>query len=296
MSATDSTNSAPKVALIGFGEAGETFARAAGWDGFARGWDILPERCAAMPDCGIAPGVDCAEVLADAQVVLSLVTADAALDAAREYAPYLPQGTYWLDMNSVAPETKRAAAEAITAVNGRYVDVAVMAPVDKKLAVPLLVAGPEAATALDLLAKLGFTNIRTVGNEVGRASAIKLCRSVMVKGLEALTAEMVLAASQAGVLDEVLSSLDASEKQVSWAERADYNLDRMLVHGRRRSAEMVEAAEMLRDLGVPARMSEQTVIMQDALGQLELSPPPDTLSGKLDAIRSTPEFKGEIRR
>jgi 3-hydroxyisobutyrate dehydrogenase-like beta-hydroxyacid dehydrogenase len=168
--------------------------------------------------------------------------------------------------------------------------------VDKALAVPLLVAGPDAAQAEGMLAALGFTNIRIVGEEVGRASAIKLCRSVMVKGLEALTAEMVLAASEAGVLDDVLASLDASEKQVSWQERADYNLDRMLVHGRRRSEEMREAAAMLRDLGVSPLMTDNTVARQAALGELGLAPPPEGLRAKLDAIlirsgRTTPGLK-----
>jgi len=283
---------APRMALIGFGEAGEGFARAAGWK-TARGWDVLPDRRAAMAGHGVSAGVGPADALADAQCVLSLVTADAALNAARDYAPLMPPGALWLDMNSVAPATKRAAAAAVIAAGGRYVDVAVMAPVDKALAVPLLLAGPDAAEAQELLAALGFINIRIVGDEVGRASAIKLCRSVMVKGLEALTAEMVLAAAQAGVVDEVLASLDASEKPVSWRERADYNLDRMLIHGRRRSAEMAEAAQMLRDAGMEPRMSEQTVRWQAALGELGLAPPPEGLRAKLDGIRATPDFKGE---
>ena len=114
----------------------------------------------------------------------------------------------------------------------------------------------------------------------------------MVKGVEALTAEMVLAASQAGVLDEVFDSLDASEKQESWAERANYNLDRMLIHGGRRSAEMIEAAEMLRAMGTSAAMSDQTTAWHASLGNLDLVPPPKTLSAKLKAIRATPDFNG----
>jgi 3-hydroxyisobutyrate dehydrogenase-like beta-hydroxyacid dehydrogenase len=196
-------------------------------------------------------------------------------------------------MNSVAPGTKRAAAEAVEAAGARYIDVAVMSPVDKQLASPLLLAGAGAEEAAQALAARGFTNIRIVGTEVGRASAIKLCRSVMVKGLEALTAEMVLAASQAGVLDEVLASLDASEKGESWQVRADYNLDRMLIHGRRRSAELAEAAQMLRDLGIAPMMSAQTTGWQQALGELGLAPCPDGLNAKIDAIRANPGFSGE---
>jgi 3-hydroxyisobutyrate dehydrogenase-like beta-hydroxyacid dehydrogenase len=247
-----------------------------------------------MADCGVEAAGDARGALRDAQCVLSLVTADAALAAARDYAPLLPAGALWLDMNSVSPGTKQAAAQAVEAAGAHYVDVAVMAPVDKALAVPLLLAGPQAGAALEALATLGFTNVRIVGEEAGRASAIKLCRSVMVKGLEALTAEMVLAASAAGVLDDVLASLDASEKPLGWAERADYNLDRMLVHGRRRAAEMAEAAAMLRELGIAPRMSEQTAQWQRLIGKQELAPPPGTLSGKLAAIRANPDEKGDI--
>ncbi len=293
MAETESQNNPPNVALVGFGEAGETFARAGGWQGHATGWDLLETRRKVMGDFHVRAGVDAATALGEADVVLSLVTADSAEAAARDYAPMLPAGALWLDMNSVSPGTKRAAAEAVTDAGARYVDVAVMSPVDRGLAVPLLLAGPDAEAATDALRALGFTNIRTVGEELGRASAIKLCRSVMVKGLEALTAEMVLAASQAGVVDEVLASLDASEKDIGWAERADYNLDRMLVHGRRRAAEMEEACAMLREFDVHPMVSEQTVRRQQSLGELELCPPPEGLTGKLEAIRAAPDHKGE---
>lgn len=255
-------SSAPRVALIGFGEAGETFARSEGWRGVARAWDILPERRAAMSACGVQTGDDAAAALAGRAFVLSLVTADAALGAARAYATLLPEGALWCDMNSVAPGTKREAAAVIEAAGGRYVDVAVMAPVDKGMAVPLLVSGPHARAAEPLLAALGFANVRVVGDEVGRASAIKMIRSVMVKGLEALSWECAAAADAAGVFDEVMASLDASEKPFSWAERIAYNRERMETHGLRRAAEMEESARTLQGLGVEPVMTRGTVALQ----------------------------------
>tara|TARA_A100001391_G_scaffold95213_2_gene63059 strand:+ start:795 stop:1688 length:894 start_codon:yes stop_codon:yes gene_type:complete len=293
MNAQDSNTTAPRVALIGFGEAGSFFARAGGWAGHASGWDLLPDRRAAMADCQVEAGSDAAAALSGAELVLSLVTADQALKAAQDYAPSLPKGALFCDMNSVAPGTKQAAAKAVEAAGGHYVDVAVMAPADKSLAVPLLIAGAQAAEAEAMLRALGFTNTRIVGSEIGQASAIKLCRSVMVKGLEALTAEMVFAANKAGVLGEVLASLDASEKQIGWTTRADYNLDRMLIHGQRRSAEMAEAARMLRDLGIDPLMTDNTVSRQQALGQLGISPPPDGLAAKLTAINDRTASGGE---
>ena len=255
-----------KLALIGFGEAGSTFAAAAKWAGKARAWDILPERCAAMAGAGVIAAGNAADALAEADLVLSLVTADAALSVAQDYAPLLKPGAVWCDMNSVAPDTKRAAASAIEAAGGRYVDVAVLAPVNPaRLKVPLLIAGAAAGEGEALLRAAGFTQTRVVGAEVGRASAIKMIRSVMVKGIEALTAEMMLAARAAGVEEEVLGSLDASEKAQGWHDRAAYNLERMVTHGARRAAEMEESAKTLAALGVEPLMTRGTVARQAAM-------------------------------
>ena len=159
---------------------------------------------------------------------------------------------------------KRDAAAAVEAAGGRYVDVAVMAPVDKGLAVPLLLSGPDAQAAQPILAALGFTNLRTVGEEIGRASAIKMIRSVMVKGIEALSWECAAAAEAADVYDEIAASLDASEKPVGWAERFAYNRERMETHGLRRAAEMEESTRTLESLGVEPLMTRGTVQRQRA--------------------------------
>ena len=216
-----------------------------------------------MAQCGVTCAASPAEALADAPLVLSLVTADQAEAAAAACAPLLAPGAIWCDMNSVAPETKCAAARAVQAAGGRYVDVAVLAPVNPaRLAVPLLLAGEAADEAEALLRGAGFTQCRIVGAEVGRASAIKMIRSVMVKGIEALTAEMMLAATAAGVVDEVLASLDASEKPQPWAQRAAYNIERMTTHGLRRAAEMAESVQTLSSLGVDPVMTRGTVQRQ----------------------------------
>lgn len=254
---------AQNIALIGFGEAGSTFAKAAGWEAEARAYDLVAERAGAMDECGVTPCETAEQALAGAQLVLSLVTADQALPAAENYARFLAPGALWCDCNSVAPDTKRAAAKAVEAAGGRYVDVAVLAPVNPaRMAVPLLLAGRAACGAEAALREAGFTNTRVVGDEVGRASSIKMIRSVMVKGIEALTAEMMLGAEAAGVTDEVLASLDASEKAMPWAQRAAYNVERMVTHGKRRAAEMEESAKTLASLGVEPVMTSGTVRRQ----------------------------------
>ncbi|MEO7247144.1 MAG: DUF1932 domain-containing protein [Novosphingobium sp.] len=252
-----------EIALIGYGEAGSTFAQAAGWGVRASGWDVLSERRDVLRADGLIAAASAGEALANAPLVLSLVTADRAFGAARDYAALLAAGAIWCDMNSVAPDTKRAAAEVVEAAGGRYVDVAVLAPVNPaQMAVPLLLSGKAADQAEALLRAAGFTNIRVTGHDVGRASAIKMIRSVLIKGIEALTAEMVLAADAAGVTDEVLASLDASEKQIPWRARAEYNIERMATHGLRRAAEMEESAKTLSALGIEPVMTLGTIQRQ----------------------------------
>lgn len=221
---------------------------------------------------GVEGTATLAEALAGADLVFSLVTADQALVAAGQAAPLLPAGALFCDLNSVAPSTKRQAAAIVEAEGGRYADVAVMAPVlPKVLNVSLLVSGAPAADAGALLAALGC-KARAVGAEVGRASTIKMLRSVMVKGIEALTAECFLACREANVTDEVAASLDASWPGLSWAGKADYNLERMMAHGLRRAAEMDEVVRTLRDLGLGGDMASATAALQRRIGALALTP------------------------
>lgn len=251
------------MALIGYGEAGSTFAVAGAWGSRARGWDVKDGRRAAMGVDGLPASSSVQEALANARLVLSLVTATSAYEVARDYAAFLPPGAIWCDMNSVAPETKRAGAAVIEAKGASYVDVAVLAPVHPaRLSVPLLLSGEASPQAETLLRQAGFHNITVVGDEIGQASAIKLLRSVMVKGLEALTAEMMLGANALGVADAVLASLDASERRDSWFDRSAYNIERMATHGVRRAAEMDEAVKMLNGLGVEPIMTAGTVRRQ----------------------------------
>jgi 3-hydroxyisobutyrate dehydrogenase-like beta-hydroxyacid dehydrogenase len=253
--------------LIGNGEAGQAFDL----DGQWRAFDRLPQR---------SKFATLAEALAGADVVLSVVTADQALIAAENAAQHIGAGTLFCDMNSVAPGTKRDAAAVIEAAGARYVDVAVMSPVNPaRRGVPLLVSGPHAEAGLAALAELSFTNARAVGDEVGRASTIKMLRSVMYKGMEALTAECLIACEKAGVTDEVLGSFGND-----WASGADYRLDRMMIHGLRRAAEMYESSQTLLELGVAPMLTEGTVGWQQALGELEISPIPEGLKAKLAVI------------
>ncbi len=274
-------------ALIGFGEAGSTFALAGDWA--ARVFDIKTagddraSMLARYKDCGVTGADSLAGALLGACAVISVVTADQALAVAEAAAQVIEKDALFFDMNSVAPDTKRAAATAITAAGGRYVDVAVMSPVNPaRMGVPLLVSGPHADAGCAALGDFGFSKVRAVGDAVGRASTIKMLRSVIFKGMEALTAECVLACQKADVLDDVLGSLGAE-----WPALADYRLDRMMVHGVRRAAEMEESAKTLESLGVEPLMTRGTIERQRTLGRLGISPIPDTLDAKLERLTRT---------
>ncbi|MDL2402099.1 NAD(P)-dependent oxidoreductase [Rhizobium mayense] len=282
-----------KIGMIGFGEAARAFA--SGWtrpDGaMLASYDIkiadphsAGEIAAACAELDVRHANDARQSLSDAGIVFSLVTADQTLLAATEAAKWLEAGALYFDCNSCSPSAKIIAAEAIEAGGGRYVDVAVMSPVHPaRHLTPLLVSGPHAEAAIDALEHLGMKPKRA-GEKVGQASSIKMLRSVMVKGLEALTAEAMLAARRAGVENAVIASLQASDPGIDWARRSAYNLERMMVHGARRAAEMREVAATVRELGLPDRMSAAIAAWQDEIAALSIPVDIDDLPSRADSI------------
>lgn len=268
------------VALIGFGEAAQAFT--AGWQsamaGFApRAFDIKTDDAATVAAkqadyarCGADGFASLAEALDGADAVFSLVTADQANAAAEFAAACLPQGALFFDCNSCSPGAKRRSRAAIEAAGGRYVDTAVMAPVHPDLhRTPLLVAGSHADDALAVLAALDM-KARAVEGGVGAASAIKMTRSVMIKGLEALVLECLLTGRANGVEDAVLDSLDASFPGFDWRKRSAYMMERVMTHGIRRAAEMREVALTVDEAGLQGRMARATADWQDKIGRMKL--------------------------
>lgn len=281
-----------KVALIGFGEAGQAMAR--GWalpSGRVCSFDIKvshPPSFRPLQQAGTEMGVRLYETmeaaLAAADIVFALVPTDQTIAAATEARPHLPQGIMWIDGSSSSPLRKLQAAKIIEDAGGRYIDMAIMAPVYPHLhKTPVLLAGSAASEAKAKMSALGMV-VEVADNWVGGASAIKMIRSVLVKGIEAVTAECLLAARRAGVEQAVLDSLANSDPAVNWRERGSYNLERMTRHGGRRAAELREAMATLSELGVPHRMSAATAIWQDELGDLGVELTSEPLEQRLDAI------------
>jgi 3-hydroxyisobutyrate dehydrogenase-like beta-hydroxyacid dehydrogenase len=296
MGTNPSVQHACRLSLIGFGEAAQAFLKGIG-GGLSelRGFDLKlisddsaigAAKYADFASFDVTPAHSAQEAVENAAAIFSLVTADQALCAAQTAAEAISPGAFYFDGNSVSPQTKRAAAASIEAAGGHYVDVAVMAPVYPLMnRVPMLVSGPHAVEGAAVMTTLGF-NPRVLEGPVGAASAVKMIRSVMVKGVEALTAECLTAAVIAGVDQEVIASLDASKVPELWSVRGDYNLDRMMVHGSRRAEEMREVVATLEELGVTPAMSRGTVAWQAAIGAAGINPRPQGYDAKVGLLRN----------
>jgi len=266
------------IAFIGLGEAASTII--SGWGNNRanqiQAFDIKlqsdhtkEEIIARASKLNIRVKFSLGELIRDADLIFSTVTADQALAVAKKVSIHVKKGSFFFDLNSCAPSSKQEACENIQIADGRYVDVAVMAPVSaKKHLVPLMISGDKAFQARAILEKLPM-DVKIIEGPVGRASSIKMVRSIMVKGLEALTAECALAAVEADVLDEVFNSLSAEHPHFDIIKHSIYNFERSLSHGKRRAEELKEVSKMLEDLRLENHMSKATAIWQNNIGSLE---------------------------
>jgi 3-hydroxyisobutyrate dehydrogenase-like beta-hydroxyacid dehydrogenase len=274
----------PRVSFIGFGEAGQAIASGLRETGIERiaAWDILfpvPEGARlkmAGDKIGVRLANSAAEAVAETDMIIAAVTAASSLEAARSVEPHLKGNPFYLDINSVSPGRKQETAKLL-GDKARYVDVAVIAAIHPaRHRTPMLLAGPHAEAISPLLQELDMRT-SVVAPDTGAAAAIKMIRSVLIKGIEALTFECFVAAARAGVLDEVTASLKNNYPGVDWAQMSEYNLERMASHGVRRAAEMEESAATLRELGLDPLMTEGTVKRQREMGVI----------GKDEKVRGT---------
>ncbi len=246
-----------RVCLIGYGEVGRILAedlRARGVAVFAYDLKLAGAQAPALHEHGVAHGValaaSAAEAARGATLVISAVTASQAVAVAEAVAPALPKDAFFLDFNSASPGAKINAAEVVHAAGGRYVEGAVMTSVPPyRSRVPLLLGGPHAEAIKPLLDGLGFAP-KVHSAQLGVASATKMCRSVMIKGLEAMVIESFTTARHHGVEDAVIASLQETFPGIDWEKQASYFFQRVIEHGRRRSEEVREVAVTVREAGL----------------------------------------------
>jgi 3-hydroxyisobutyrate dehydrogenase-like beta-hydroxyacid dehydrogenase len=263
-----------RIAIIGFGEVGGIFGNDLAKQGIETAvFDILlaskrhrQQMLAKARTCGVKATSDLSDCLPGADLVISAVTASSAVEVAKKAGKILCSGQIFLDINSVSPGTKRSAAGYVTKSNAHFVEAAVMAPVvPQRLKIPMLLGGPYAAEMSERLKSIGM-QATALSEQIGFASAVKMCRSVMIKGLEALAVECLLAARRYGAEDTVLKSLAATYPGLGWQDhQPDYLIGRVAEHGRRRAAEMREAAAALKEVGIEPAMALATARCQESV-------------------------------
>jgi 3-hydroxyisobutyrate dehydrogenase-like beta-hydroxyacid dehydrogenase len=259
------------VCILGFGEVGQTLAddltertgaELPTFDVLFADDESVPTR-AAEGRPGVVACATPSEAAANADLVISAVTASQATAAATSVAGSLAPGCFYMDLNSVSPQSRRDAAAVIGASGGRFVEAALMAPIGaRRLESPFLLGGPHAEAFSGPAHALGFSGASVFAREIGRASAVKMCRSVIIKGMEALLAESLAAARHHGVVEEVLDSLGNLLPMDDWEEKARYMISRSLEHGERRAEEMREVATTVAEAGIAPLMSEAAVDRQ----------------------------------
>lgn len=249
-----------RIGLVGYGEVGRIFAAGlAPQVDSAWAWDLkfanAADRARAQEEGVIATG-SMQELCAGCDLIISAVTASNTVAVAEEAALHIRPGTIFLDLNSASPGAKQQAAKAIDARDAAYVEAGVMTSVPPYgIRVPMLLGGTRAAELATVLRAWGM-DARAVSDRLGVASAIKMCRSVMIKGLEALVIESYATARRYGVEDHVLPTLQETFPSIDWSRQGAYFFSRVVQHGKRRAEEMREAAATVREAGFEPFMSD----------------------------------------
>jgi 3-hydroxyisobutyrate dehydrogenase-like beta-hydroxyacid dehydrogenase len=253
------------IGLVGYGEVGKIFGaglKAQHGVDSVRAWDLKFVNAATSD--GERAHAETARVVAEssmqalcahAQLVISAVTASNTLVVAKEAARFIRKDAVFLDLNSASPGTKQQAAAAIDGAGAHYVEAGVMTSVPPYgIKVPMLLGGANAQALAQALTAWGM-DAKAVSDRLGVASAIKMCRSVMIKGLEALVIESYATARQYGVEDQVLPTLQETFPSIDWQQQGAYFFSRVVQHGKRRAEEMREAANTVREAGFAPLMA-----------------------------------------
>ena len=278
-----------RIALIGYGEVGRILAedlRAQGRPVCAYDIKLGSEPGEPLRQHAAQHGVELASghaaAVQGADLVISAVTASQAVPVAQACSPGLPVGSFFLDLNSASSGAKIEAARIVNAAGGRYVEGAVMTSVPPyRILVPLLLGGPDARELKPLLDTLGFA-AKVASERLGIASATKMSRSVMIKGLEAMVIESFTAARHYGVEDALIASLVETFPGIDWEKQASYFFQRVIEHGRRRSEEVREVAQTVREAGLQPHSAAGTAERQAWVA--------DLADAGLFGARGTPDF------
>lgn len=253
------------IGMIGYGEVGKIFAQGllaqpdvqgmAAWDAqFDQPHTQVAERAHARA-AGVHASASMRALCGTSHLVVSAVTASNTLAVAQEAALSIQKEAVFLDLNSASPATKQQCAALIEAAGAHYVEAGVMTSVPPYgIRVPMLLGGTAAASLASILQSWGM-DAKAVSDKLGAASAIKMCRSVMIKGLEALVIESYATARAYGVEEQVIPTLAETFPGIDWQKTGAYFFSRVAQHGQRRAEEMRESAHTVREAGFAPTMT-----------------------------------------
>jgi len=263
------------LGIVGYGEVGKAFAAGlkdrmrsvSAWDlKFGIDADSAATREAELAhaaQAGVQASPSMQALCQKADFVISSVTASNTLAVAQQAAKHLRAGAIFLDLNSASPGTKQQAAQAVEAAGAHYVEAGVMTSVPPYgIRVPMLLGGAQAQVLAEKLNGFGM-DAKPVASQIGVASAIKMCRSVMIKGLEALVIESYCTARKYGVEGHMIPTLSETFPSIDWEKQGAYFFSRVAQHGKRRAEEMREAANTVREAGFEPWMADAIASKHD---------------------------------
>ena len=276
-----------RVGFLGFGEAASHIAagfRDQGLNGMIA-FDvtlktegerrrILEERLAAT---GVVPAASLKELTEKAQIIFLIVPPKFAKDAAMEALPFMTEKHLFCDLTTNRPAVKEELGQTFAQRGVLYVDAAVMGAVPLyRHKTPTLVCGNGAARMVELMAPVGMA-LTDVGPEPGKAVKMKLTRSVFVKGVEALTMEMLMTARRLGIDKEIVAGIETSFQKLGFTKFCGQLVTSGVEHAERRSQEAMECQELEEELGLKSIMMEATyrkLQWSASLGYAKMEPMP----------------------
>lgn len=263
-----------KVCFIGFGEAAYHIARGLSGEGFGpmAASDVMwqderfgPSIRKRAEETGVTLLSSSDACIGRAEFVCSLTSAAVAVRVASGIVPKLAAGQAYVDMNSAGPSVKEEIAALEHAAGVQICDAAVMGTVPGNgHRVPMFLAGDGAKAFCDAMTPFGM-RLTVLDRPAGSASAIKMLKSVVMKGLPQLMLESFIAAERYGVLDTLVGSLSSSLNGKTVEQLADTFVARTAIHAARRADEMRDVQKMLIGLSCDRRMTDATIEKLDDL-------------------------------
>ena len=249
-----------RIAIIGCGEVGRTYAEAVA----AQNQHELvlndshpsPPAIEMAARLGLELHTTAGAWLAEVDRVWVCVTGDVAKNVCAAVIDHLGAGTVMVDLTTATPADKREMAAMMSDRDHAYVDAVIMGAIGLTgVKTALLGAGPHSAEALADLAELGAPVRSLPEARPGDAAALKLLRTVLTKGLEALGVECLIAAEQQGVrteLYEVLGDID----EAGLTHFLNAVVRTHVLHAERRMHEIQRADAQLEQFGLPSLLME----------------------------------------